>query len=262
MEACSNAGMKSLAHISALGIVGLSLGSVVPVFGQSDQKSMTAGPPNVQPAQPISTTATPAATENPPGVDAVDSTTRASGKREESVGGAGYSWREKKHKSARTRVAARLDPNRPILQAPNFELRSDGTSVITLLMSKTTTVTRLVKALRVEYRLKGAQVGVSNNLNPLVTAHFASPLRKAVLQRRKDGVALVLWLRERIQPLHEIRVGPAGTAMIEVTLPPPRTGQPATGSRNAEPAASRRQPNMGRPRGERRAAKSGPGPGL
>lgn len=129
----------------------------------------------------------------------------------------------------------RLDPKRPLVLAPSFQIMADGTSVVSLAISKPVSIVERRAGKRFEYRLDGAQVGVDNNLNPLVTGHFPTPLLRAALRREKGGVVLVLHLRENVAPRHVVRAGPAGS-VLEVTLPKPirslATAATATSSRN------------------------------
>jgi hypothetical protein len=219
--------MRSLARFSVIGIVGLGLGAAPTAWGQDDAKAHAAAPPSARPTPENDASASPsssgesmvtpsasARTQTSPGA------TPAKADEQKPVGG-GYSWSEKRNRPSKGKRQAPLDPRRPLAQAPNFELRPDGSSAVTLLLSHETQVTRAGQDRRVEYRLKGAQVGVANNMNPLITAHFATPVVRVVLRRSNDDAVLILELRENVQPTHQILSGPAGGAMLEVTLPKP-----------------------------------------
>jgi hypothetical protein len=290
--------MRSLARISIVGLVGLGLGSAATALGQSDGKPSAASPPNVRPA-PAPTASVGMPSDEYPGASLAASTAKNSTQpaiatnsdplrpverdpwplRDAPQGtvtqlsasrpvDGGYSWSDKKVRPRRPKRAATVDPKRPLVEAPNFALRPDGSSVVTLLLSQATQVTRATQGSRFEYRLKAAQIGVSNNMNPLITDHFATPLERVVLHRSNNDAVLVLELRENVQPTHQIRSGPAGTTMLEVTLPRPSHGYlerktptqvQQTKSKTARPD---RGPKSRNRTASRPAAKSGPGPGL
>jgi hypothetical protein len=84
----------------------------------------------------------------------------------------------------------------------------------------------------VEFALKGVQVGVRNNTNPLITEHFATPLSRVQLRRGQAGAHLLLHLREAVQVTPSMKTGPSGTVIFEVTLPKP-SGPYAAPKRNA-----------------------------
>jgi hypothetical protein len=150
-----------------------------------------------------------------------------------------------------------------LVQAPNFELRSDGSSIVTLPISKSTDVTRTAKGSTFEYRLKDAQIGVHNNMNPLVTAHFKTPLERVVLRRAESGAALVLVLREPAQPLHQLRTIASGGALLEITLPPSSYGQVAgvVSTASDRSGAKVRSSSSGSARRHAKRAKLPVGPG-
>ncbi len=267
--------MRSLARISAIGIVGLGLGTATTALGLKDATPTAAGPANAGSVQTTSSSAATGPSNEPTNLSTVASTGADAGRGgmasnadERKPGGGGYSWSEKQRRAAhKASKSAPLDPRRPIAQSPNFELRPDGSSVVTLLLSRPTEVTRVIVGRRVEYQLKDAQIGVANNMNPLVTAHFASPVARVVLRRNKLSATLRLELREKVQPTHLLRDGPAGSSMLEITLPkpthgyvaPPSQPQSMQGDKDAQSDLSTRRE---RRKTKRSTQKSGPGPRL
>ena len=132
----------------------------------------------------------------------------------------GYSWSDKPRKRARR--AARLprhDPGAPLATFPAFRLRPDGTSVITVTLSRRSKVEMNARGRIVSLRLPGVYVDVRNNTNPLVTSHFATPVQSTRLRAEKDGASLIIELREPLTPTHRELVGPRGTMVLEVTVP-------------------------------------------
>ena len=132
----------------------------------------------------------------------------------------GYSWRDKPRKRARR--AARLprhDPGAPLATFPAFRLRSDGTSVISVTLSRRSKVAMSARGRIVSVHLPGVYVDVRNNTNPLVTSHFATPVQSTRLRAEKDGASLIIELREPVTPTHRELDGPRGTMVLEVTVP-------------------------------------------
>jgi hypothetical protein len=152
--------------------------------------------------------------------------------------GAGYTWSEKcssgKSKSPTSKV--RVDPSRPLADAPSFEMRTDGTSVVTVGLSRQTDIVQPLIATKKKSNLrsfalllKQAQVGVKNNTNPLITAHFQTPLERVTLRHDKQGAILRLEFREDVQVSHTVKVGPHGSVLIEIVIPKPtKTYSPIT----------------------------------
>jgi len=274
-EPCSNGPMKSLARISAIGIVGLGIGAATPAFGDAGTAVPTVAQSNVGPIQK-STPAAPARANTQPHSTSVIAPERlettavgsTSGAEENKSVGGGYSWSEKKRRLAKKSVRTEpLDPNRPLAQAPNFELRPDGSSIVTLSLSHPTEVTRTTAGRRVEYQLKRTQIGVANNTNPLVTAHFATPLRRVVLRRNKNFATLSLELREDVLPIHQLRTGPGGGQLLEIMIPKPTRNYLAPQGKSPSMREDRRAKADSSPRPERHKAarpapKSAPGPKL
>jgi hypothetical protein len=60
---------------------------------------------------------------------------------------------------------------------------------------------------------------VANDMNPLVTTHFSTPIKNIRLVPRGKGASLIVDLREPATPRHEIRDVAGGAAVLEVTLP-------------------------------------------
>ena len=132
----------------------------------------------------------------------------------------GYSWGEKPRKRARRAVRLpRHDPGAPLVTFPGFRLRSDGTSVIWVTLSRRSNVEVSARGRVVSFHLPGVYVDVRNNTNPLVTSHFATPVQKTWLRPDKVGASLIIELREPLTPTHRVLDGPRGTMVLEVTVP-------------------------------------------
>ncbi|MGC4066004.1 MAG: hypothetical protein QM784_15415 [Polyangiaceae bacterium] len=134
--------------------------------------------------------------------------------------------------------------DRPLAQAPTFEMRADGTSVVRLVLSKSAEVNvrnakGKARSERLELALKDVYVGVKNNTNPLVTEHFPTPLRRVVLRRDGTGAVLVLELRENVPVQHSTTAGPGGAMIIELSLPRPTRAYSVPPARSSDKVSSR-----------------------
>jgi OmpA-OmpF porin, OOP family len=79
----------------------------------------------------------------------------------------------------------------------------------------------------VTYLMKGAQVLIRNNRNPLIASEFDSAVTRAALLRDKDGVKLVLRLKAQVKLSHRLmRVGKGAVLEVDVPPPPPASAAP------------------------------------
>jgi hypothetical protein len=154
-------------------------------------------------------------------------------------------------------------------QAPTFEMRPDGTSVVRLILSRSTEInvrppsSKGSKAHpgRVEITLKEVNVGVKNNTNPLVTEHFPTPLRRVVLKRDGAGALLVLELREDVPIQRSTKAGPGGSTIVELLVPRPTRAYSVPATQHAERASSNKSnPPPRRVEGSTKASGSLDGP--
>jgi len=131
----------------------------------------------------------------------------------------GYSWsgKPRSHKRARRRV--RYDPNAPNVTFPGFRLLPDGSSLIWVVVSRTTAVEERRAKGRVTYVLKDAVIRIRNNTNPLVTNYFNTPVSRLRLVRDAAGAQLVIHLREDVSPTHRVVQGPRGMMVLQVRVP-------------------------------------------
>jgi hypothetical protein len=127
----------------------------------------------------------------------------------------------------------KVDPNAPLATYPGFRMLKAGKSAVWVYVSRKVKVDVRRAAGRVTYVMSGAQVGIWNNTNPLVTHYFRTPLSRAWLRPEKGGAELVLELRENVQPTHRVVDGPRGTMILQVELP--RPSQPYAASPPGKP---------------------------
>ena len=166
----------------------------------------------VQPAAPAP------ASESPPASAGSD----AKGGEKKPTVTLGASWSDKpRHDPTRRYWKRKVDPDAPQATFPGFRMLPDGTSQIWVTLSKKASVEEHAVAGRVTYVIAGAWVPTWNNTHPLVTTHFNTPLTRARLVPAKEGVELVVELREEAKPAQTVEDGPRGTMVVKVTLPRP-----------------------------------------
>lgn len=129
----------------------------------------------------------------------------------------GYSWKDPPKRRAAARV--KRDPNAPLVSFPTFRMLPDGRSQLTVLVSKKTSIEQRVAAGRLSFLLRGAEVVGHIATLPLVVVHFDTPATRARLQRTKQGVELVIELREAARLQQTTADGPGGSMLVTVELP-------------------------------------------
>ena len=112
-----------------------------------------------------------------------------------------------------------MNPNLTQAKGPEFALVSDGTSRITVQLSRKVEVLARGSQRRYIYELPNVQVAVANDMNPLITTHFATPLQNARLITQKEGARLVIDLREPVTPQYSVKDATGGGTILEVVLP-------------------------------------------
>lgn len=131
--------------------------------------------------------------------------------------------------------AATDDTDKPLVTYPGFRMLPDGSSVVWLSVTEPVPIESEVGRRSARFLLKGARVGVKNNLNPLITTHFPTPLERAQLVREKAGAALVLKFREDVEITHRSSQGPDGVMLLEVPIPRRRASGPSASSAAGHP---------------------------
>lgn len=130
-----------------------------------------------------------------------------------------------KRSVSRPKVRKAIDPSRPVAHAPNFEMKADGSSTVTVQLSQAVPVEPWAAKSRhpsprvLEFLIKGAQIGVRNNTNPLVTEHFQTPLQQVVLKPDGHNARLTLVFREDVTVKPVLVAGLGGSVVVQFTIP-------------------------------------------
>jgi hypothetical protein len=118
------------------------------------------------------------------------------------------------------RSAATIAPDTPIATYPAFRLLEDGTTRISVEVSRKVTVTEHKAQGRAVYSLAGVAASGNNTLLPLPTGFFRTPVDRVELVEQNGGADLVIELREAVQPTYRVLDTPRGI-VIQVDLPRP-----------------------------------------
>lgn len=122
----------------------------------------------------------------------------------------------------RAKVAAPiLAPGTPIATYPSFRLLDDGSSRVTLEVTRKVAVTEHKAKGRVVYSFAGAAVTGNNTRLGLPTGFFHTPVERVEAVGQGGGVDLVIELREDVQPTYRLLDTPRGSSVIQVDFPRP-----------------------------------------
>ena len=203
--------MKGMRRLNRAMLV-VVVGAILWTASNAQAQATVSGPSAALPA--------PAAT---PGVNGPDTPLPAESKTTNGktvIGGEGYTWHEKSAQSGHRKArAAKVNPNLAQAKGPEFAVVSDGTTRITVQLSKKVIVRTEGSHRRLIVNLEHAQVAVLNDRNPLIMTHFATPVEDARLVPNKDAVRLVIDLKESVTPQVTLRDAAAGASLLEVVLP-------------------------------------------
>lgn len=131
----------------------------------------------------------------------------------------GYSWTDKPRRQYRP---VKIDPKWAIATFPGFRMLQDGSSEVSVWLSKKVGVEVRKSERSVTLVLSDTYVRWTTNTYPLITTHFNTPLSSARLKRGKKGqTLLVLDLREAADVKSRLEVGPRGTSILRVSIPAP-----------------------------------------
>lgn len=86
--------------------------------------------------------------------------------------------------------------NAPVATYPGFRMLDSGASFVWLELSRRVDVAETKTPARLVFRLKGAITRSRNNLRPLITDFFRSPVSRVQLVESGDDLDLVIDLRE------------------------------------------------------------------
>ncbi|MFO0680250.1 MAG: hypothetical protein U0169_27250 [Polyangiaceae bacterium] len=153
----------------------------------------------------------PASTTTTPASDAPAPATEGSGKTT-SRPATGYGPSIRKM-APRPRLVKRAGP---IASVPTFEALPDGGSRLEVHITQPVTVEERIAGNTATYVLKGAHLERHNDMNPLVTVHFNTPVQSARLISANRDLQFVVTLRANARPSHRVVAGEGGAQVLQV----------------------------------------------
>jgi hypothetical protein len=143
--------------------------------------------------------------------------------------------------------AAALSPDTPVASYPAFRLLDDGSTRVSVEVSRKVTITEHKAQGRVVYRLDGVAIPGHTTQLPLPTGFFRTPVDRVEMVEQSGGADLVIELREAVQPTYRVLDTPRGIvlqvdfprpASVEAALPPDGARRTSETRRLEEPRAT------------------------
>ncbi|MEO7592646.1 MAG: AMIN domain-containing protein, partial [Byssovorax sp.] len=138
------------------------------------------------------------------------------------------------------RVQAALASNMPIATLPAFRLLDDGSTRITVEVSRKVAVTEHKAQGRVVYSLAGVAVPGNNTRLPLPTGFFRTPVGRVEMVEQGGGSDLVIELREAVAPTYRVLDTPRGI-VIQVDFQRPAGSSAAPSAEGASRTSETRR---------------------
>ncbi len=126
-------------------------------------------------------------------------------------------------------AAPAVAPGTPIATYPSFRLLDDGSSRVTVEITRKVAVTEHKARGRVVYSLAGAAVPGSNSRLALPTSVFHTPVDRVEVVAQGDGADLIIELREAVEPTFRVFDTPRGSSVLQVDFARPAGDAPAPG---------------------------------
>ena len=128
----------------------------------------------------------------------------------------------------------------PIATLPGFEMLGDGGSRLFVELTQSVQVEQRQARGSLTYVLKGAHVSVHNNVNPLVTVHFNTPVTQARLVPSGHDLLFVIDSRAAVTPTWKLNPAKEGSAVLDIDFPKGTyvSGQRSRGLRSRSPLRS------------------------
>ena len=114
-----------------------------------------------------------------------------------------------------------LAPGTPIATYPSFRTLDDGSSRVTIEITRKVAVTEHKAKGRIVYSLAGAAVPGSNTRFALPTGFFRTPVERIEVVGQGSGADLIIDLREAVEPTYRVLDTPRGSSVLQVDFPRP-----------------------------------------
>jgi len=218
--------------------IALAIGETVALSASAPSSAQTATQPDQAPTQPadaiqqsLPNQATESATPGSPGSEAKARPANIRG---------GYTWRAKPSTKSSLPPRQKVDPTRPQAKGPEFVIGADGTSHISVQLSRRVDVSLTTNPGQLVFELPNTQVAIPNDSNPLVTTHFVTPVKTVRLVTHGKSARLVIELRQAAVPRFELRQVADAAVVLEVSIPKPTGSAAAPSGEPRRPASPRK----------------------
>ncbi len=102
-----------------------------------------------------------------------------------------------------------------------LRVHEDGSATLRVELSKKVAVQKSSRGTEVRFFLPGARITVKNNKNPLLAQHFSTNVVSAEIQPSKEGVTVVLKLRQAVALEPQLIDQAGGASTVRVDIPAP-----------------------------------------
>jgi hypothetical protein len=100
-----------------------------------------------------------------------------------------------------------------------LRVHDDGSATLRVELSKKVAVQKKTQGTEVRFFLPGARITVKNNKNPLLAQHFSTNVMSAEIQPSKEGVTVVLKLRQAVALEPQLIDQAGGASTVRVDIP-------------------------------------------
>ncbi len=110
----------------------------------------------------------------------------------------------------------------PVVTYTGLRVHDDGSATLRVELSKKVAVQKSGSGTEVRFFLPGARITIKNNRNPLLAQHFSSNVVSAEIVPSKEGVTVVVKLRQPLELSPQVvdQAGGASTLRVEIPAAP------------------------------------------
>lgn len=129
--------------------------------------------------------------------------------------------------TAAERLAKKSKADDPVVTYTGLRVHDDGSATLRVEISKRVAVQKSGSGTEVRFFLPGARITIRNNRNPLLAQHFASSIVSAEIVPSKEGVTVVVKLRQPLELSPQMVDQAGGASTLRVEIPASKAPAPA-----------------------------------
>ncbi len=118
-------------------------------------------------------------------------------------------------------LAKKAKDDGAVVTYTGLRVHDDGSATLRVELSKKVAVKKSTRGTEVRLFLPGARITVKNNKNPLLAQHFSTNVVSAEIQPSKEGVTVVLKLRQAVAVEPQLIDQAGGASTVRVDIPAP-----------------------------------------